>query len=306
MPPVQQVLIMLYMIVRRLSADDWPVARTARLDALAGSPADTFSTTYDQALAWSEDQWKGWARTRVMFVAADQDTVLGSAAVRYGDAGAEVVSVWVSPVARGTGISDLLLSATFDWARADGHQTLRLSVLDDNEPARTLYRRNQFTETGHQSVDPACEKVEVEMVTPLRSVSDRRPVVRVRLLHRDDEQAFRALRRAFHRTGFTFAKDYQEDMPWQDYLDWLEAARTSGTGDGRVPFSFFIAENAAGALVGSSDIRHVLTEELAGWGGHIGYAVFSQGVAGGRVLRMTIRAAQDFAMKHSRLQHMLQ
>ncbi|MBF6216298.1 GNAT family N-acetyltransferase [Nocardia puris] len=237
-------------------------------------------------------------------MAEDQDTVLGSAAVRVGEAGAEVVSVWASSAVRGTGISDLLLSAAFDWARADGHRTLRLSVLDDNGPARTLYLRNQFTETGQQSVDPACGKVEVEMVTPLQSVPDRRPVVRMRPLHREDEHAFRALRRAFHRTGFTFAKDYQEDMPWQDYLDWLEAARTAGTGDGRVPFSFFIAEDAAGALIGSSDIRHVLTEELTGWGGHIGYAVapgFRRRGYATEILRQTLPLAADLGIFDARI-----
>ncbi|WP_342215419.1 GNAT family N-acetyltransferase [Nocardia cyriacigeorgica] len=250
-------------------------------------------------MAWSDDQWKCWTRTRVMFVAEEHDTVLGSAAVRVGEAGAEVVSVWVSPATRGTGISDRLLSAAFDWARADGHPNLRLSVLDDNEPARDLYRRNQFVETGHRSIDSACGKVLIEMTVPLRSVTCPRPALRLRPLHNGDEQAFRTLRRAFHRGGFTFAKDYQEDMPWQDYLDWLEAARTVGTGDGRVPFSFFIAQDAAGALVGSSDIRHVLTDELAGWGGHIGYAVapgFRRRGYATEILRRTLPLAIDLGI----------
>ncbi|MGW4069195.1 GNAT family N-acetyltransferase [Nocardia grenadensis] len=292
------------MIVRRLTADDWPTARTVRLNSLASSPADTFSSTYEQALAWSDDQWKCWTRTRVMFVAEEHDTVLGSAAVRVGEAGAEVVSVWVSPAARGTGISDRLLSAAFDWARADGHPNLRLSVLDDNEPARNLYRRNQFVETGHRSIDAACGKVLIEMTVPLRSVTGPRPALRLRPRHKGDEQAFRTLRRAFHRGGFTFAKDYQEDMPWQDYLDWLEAACTAGTGDGRVPFSFFIAEDAAGALVGSSDIRHVLTDELAGWGGHIGYAVapgFRRRGYATEILRRTLPLAADLGIFDARI-----
>ncbi len=89
------------MIVRRLTADGWQTARTVRLDALAGSPAGTFSTTYEQALAWSVDQWKRWTRTRAMFVAEEHDTVLGSAAVRVAGNGRKSCPRRASRIGRG-------------------------------------------------------------------------------------------------------------------------------------------------------------------------------------------------------------
>ncbi|MEU4345030.1 GNAT family N-acetyltransferase [Nocardia sp. NPDC023852] len=40
----------------------------------------------------------------------------------------------------------------------------------------------------------------------------------------------------------------------------------------RIQSNFLVAE-VGGVLVGSSDIRHHLTEKLTRWGGHIGYIV---------------------------------
>ncbi|WP_280422775.1 GNAT family N-acetyltransferase [Nocardia carnea] len=103
----------------------------------------------------------------------------------------------------------------------------------------------------------------------------------VRPLQPGDEEAFLELRSSITADGTVFAKDYRSGMPWSEYLLVQENAVAGvGLAAGAVPYTFLVAE-VGGVLVGSSDIRHRLTEKLTRWGGHIGYNVLSQGVAGG-------------------------
>ncbi|WP_280234407.1 GNAT family N-acetyltransferase [Nocardia cyriacigeorgica] len=156
------------MIVRRVHPEDWPTARAIRLDALAGSPPGTFSTTFAEASAWDEQHWRAWAKGRTLFVAQNGDTPLGSAAGCLPDGSPELVSVWVNPVARGTGTSDRLVHAVCDWARTGGHAELRLWVLDGNHHAENLYRRRGFHRTGRaQPCGPDDPRPENEMILRL-------------------------------------------------------------------------------------------------------------------------------------------
>ncbi|MBF6439357.1 GNAT family N-acetyltransferase [Nocardia cyriacigeorgica] len=156
------------MIVRRVPPAEWEVARAVRLDALAGSPPGTFSTTFAEASAWNEQRWREWARPRTLFVAEDGGVPIGSAAGFRADGSAELVSMWVNPVARGSGISDRLVHAVIEWARDSGHSELRLWVLDGNHHAENLYRRNGFHYTGRrQPCGPEDPRPENEMVLRL-------------------------------------------------------------------------------------------------------------------------------------------
>ncbi|VFA96544.1 GNAT family N-acetyltransferase [Nocardia cyriacigeorgica] len=156
------------MIVRRVPADEWETARAIRLDALAGSPPGTFSTTFAEASTWDEQRWRAWAAPRTLFVAENDTVPLGSAAGRRADGPAELVSMWVNPVARGSGVSDRLVQAVIDWARDGGHPTLGLWVLAGNHHAENLYRRNGFRRTGRsQPCSPDDPRPENEMVLRL-------------------------------------------------------------------------------------------------------------------------------------------
>lgn len=90
--------------------------------------------------------------TRLLFVAERDGRVVGSAGiVTKADSSPPIVaSVWVNPSARGTGASDLLLTATVDWARAHGHGELRLWVVEGNHHAESLYLRTGFAFTGRR------------------------------------------------------------------------------------------------------------------------------------------------------------
>lgn len=157
------------MVIRTIGPDEWPTARTVRLDALAGSPPGTFSTTHADAAQWTEQQWREWtARRYPFFVAVTESGPVGSAGVIVTAGGPELVSMWTAPPARRTGISDRLVHAVAEWARTAGHRELRLWVLDGNRAAEQLYLRNGFTRTG--AVQPCSAddpRPENEMALPL-------------------------------------------------------------------------------------------------------------------------------------------
>ncbi|WP_328392038.1 GNAT family N-acetyltransferase [Nocardia sp. NBC_00416] len=136
------------MRIRSIGPDDWPTARAVRLDALAGSPPGTFSTTHAEALVWEAHQWREWATRRILFVAETGAMPVGSAGVITSVDGPLLVSMWTAPVARRTGVSDQLVRTVIGWAIDAGHRTLRLWVIEGNRPAEQLYLRQGFTRTG--------------------------------------------------------------------------------------------------------------------------------------------------------------
>ncbi|MFI5782464.1 GNAT family N-acetyltransferase [Nocardia sp. NPDC051570] len=158
------------MRVRQLGDDDWQAARDIRLAALATSPPGTFGSTYEEASTWDDQRWRQWYSTRkTFFIVESQTTPLGCAGLLFENLGPVLVSVWVTPTARGTGASDLLLEWIARWVRARGHAQLRLWVMEGNTPAEKLYRRQGFLPTGRrQLISPHSPNVENEMVRELR------------------------------------------------------------------------------------------------------------------------------------------
>ncbi len=104
-------------------------------------------------------------------------------------------------------------------------------------------------------------------------------ILTVRALAPGDEESFITLRAAITDEGAVFAKDYQPGISWPEYLAIQDNVRVGiGLPPGAVPYTFLVADLGC-VLVGSSDIRHHLTEKLTRWGGHIGYVVLP-GTAG--------------------------
>ncbi|MET8779049.1 GNAT family N-acetyltransferase [Nocardia sp. NPDC004654] len=288
-----------------MAADDWQVVRAIRLEALREARDGVFGSGFEIASAWSEVQWRVWMAQRVLFVAWADDAPVGSAGGFLDDGQPSLVSMWVHPNARGTGVSDALVGAVVDWARAAGHHRLQLWVVEDNDPARALYTRLGFIENGWRK--PALDNPDVteivEMSLPLTSGTSNQADVRLRLLGPGDEQQFLSVRRRLHADGFTFAKDYSG--PWAAYLDRLDRTRRGiDLEPDAVPSTFLMAEDTTGQIIGSSDIRHLLTDKLMHWGGHIGYVVVpdrrGQGIAT-EILRQTLPLAKDLGILHARM-----
>ena len=59
----------------------------------------------------------------------------------------ELISMWVAPDHRGTGLAGRLISSVADWASTQGHDTF-LMVRDDNARAITAYEKAGFVDLG--------------------------------------------------------------------------------------------------------------------------------------------------------------
>jgi GNAT superfamily N-acetyltransferase len=150
-------------VVREITQDDWEQLRDVRLAALAEAPA-AFGSSYAREVAFTEEQWRGRINDRsVTFFArvdsADAGPVdaapAGLAGVYVDDGNANLVSMWVSPSARGLGVGKALIEAAVAWARARGFGALFLWVTESNTSARRLYDQCGFTPTGERQLLPS-------------------------------------------------------------------------------------------------------------------------------------------------------
>jgi RimJ/RimL family protein N-acetyltransferase len=133
-----------------LSSDDWKIWRSLRLAALAEAPK-AFGSELADWIDADENRWRERLSIpgAIDLVAVDSETgtpvgmVTGTRAARHG-AGAELISMWVGPAARGRGVATSLIDAVVTWAATAGAPYLELSVMAANEPARRTYERNGF------------------------------------------------------------------------------------------------------------------------------------------------------------------
>lgn len=162
-------------VVREITGDDWEQMRDMRLAALADAP-HAFGSSHAREAAFTEQQWRGRINERsVMFFARvdSADSVpaapapagpapAGLAGVYVEDGSANLVSMWVSPAARGLGVGKALVEAAAAWAKARDFGTLFLWVTESNTSARRLYDRCGFTPTGERQPlpsDPALSEI---------------------------------------------------------------------------------------------------------------------------------------------------
>ena len=155
--------------IRSITENDWAHWRSMRLSALAEAP-DAFRSTLAE---WtgendSEQRW----RDRLVAVPFNllacldgQPVGMASATAPAGDE-VELISMWVSPTARGKGAGDALIEEIATWARLHGASQLILEVRHDNNHARRLYARNGFVDAG-SSANSDPRFVEVRMVRQL-------------------------------------------------------------------------------------------------------------------------------------------
>lgn len=135
--------------VRALSADEWRVTKQLRLAALLDAP-DAFGGTYEQTARRTEAEWRSWPAGGQPFAAFQDGKPVGlTCAVASDDPSTtHLVSMWVSPEARGQGAGERLIAAVAGWARARGCKTLALDVYTHNKPAYRVYERAGFEPVG--------------------------------------------------------------------------------------------------------------------------------------------------------------
>lgn len=144
---------------RTLTPDDWPLWRDLRLAALSEAPGAFGSTLAE----WSgdgdrEERWRdrlsipGARDVVVLLDGAPVGMVSGVPTEETGVV--ELISMWVSPDARGRGVGDRLIAEVEQWAVEQGATTLRLSVMHDNRTATALYERAGFAPRGDADSTP--------------------------------------------------------------------------------------------------------------------------------------------------------
>ena len=138
-----------------LGPRDWRELRAIRLEALRSVPA-AFSSSYEETLAWSDDDWRRRLTSdhRLHLLARAQNRPIGIVGGYLGsDEGDESVAVvfgmYVNENHRGKGIGRLLLASLIERLSAfPGIITIRLGVTETQEPARSLYESMGFQVVG--------------------------------------------------------------------------------------------------------------------------------------------------------------
>jgi ribosomal protein S18 acetylase RimI-like enzyme len=149
--------------LRRLRQGEAEQLRELRLRALQDAP-DAFAASLDGGRAVPPEAWNEWttmgavSETQLTVVAVDGDRWLGMVVGRLlpdrpGSAWLE--ALWVDPGARRAGLGSRLIEAVAAWSRDRGVRTLELSVTENNGPAKALYARCGFVETGRRRPLPA-------------------------------------------------------------------------------------------------------------------------------------------------------
>ncbi len=164
--------------MRSVRAEEWPLARQLRLDALQDPAAPVaFLDSYEAAVARPDAFWQDrtaaaaeggdvrqfvaespegeWVGTVTVLIERPEDDV------RFGEpAGVNqghLVGVFVRPEVRGAGVTDALFRVAVDWAwslSAPRLERVRLYVHENNPRAAAFYRRFGFVPSGQRMPVP--------------------------------------------------------------------------------------------------------------------------------------------------------
>ena len=163
--------------MHRAHPGDWATVRDVRLAALADAP-DAFASTLAGEAGQPEAQWRARIADLPWFLGFRDGQPAGLIAAlppRYGpgqDPNWHLVSMWVSPDARGAGLADLLVGAVTEHARQAGADRVTLWVTVGNGRARAFYRRMGFAPTGRRQMYPRRDAADLDEEEFVRVLSD--------------------------------------------------------------------------------------------------------------------------------------
>lgn len=156
----------------RLDADGWTVFRDVRLASLADAP-HAFGSRHADWVGATEERW----RARLTDVPLTVVARLGVRCVGVvsgapsGDH-VELISMWVSPEQRGTGLAGRLIDSVAQRATSQSLGT-ELMVRDENARAIGAYEHAGFADLGVPPDWPADEPRERRMRYVVRAGQDR-------------------------------------------------------------------------------------------------------------------------------------
>lgn len=107
-----------------------------------------FGSNLAKEQSFDEAEWRRRAARPATFLASRNGVDVGMAGVYEFDDGWSVMGMWLTPVARGTGVVEALVNACESVAQAAGATTVVLGVMEDNPRGRHAYLRlgYNFTE----------------------------------------------------------------------------------------------------------------------------------------------------------------
>ena len=131
----------------RIGPDEWETFRDVRLASLADAPG-AFGASYDDWVDAPESRWRA-RLTDVPFTVVAMSGARGVGVVSGAQAEdhVELISMWVAPDHRGTGLAGRLIASVADWASSNRHDTY-LMVRDDNARAIASYETAGFVDLG--------------------------------------------------------------------------------------------------------------------------------------------------------------
>lgn len=131
----------------RIGPEAWREFREVRLASLADSPG-AFGARYADWVDADEQRWRArLADVPFTVVARSDGEPVGVACGAQSGEVVELISMWVAPSQRGTGLAGRLIEQVVAWASARGQQTC-LMVRDDNIGAVRAYLRAGFIDHG--------------------------------------------------------------------------------------------------------------------------------------------------------------
>ena len=152
--------------------------KEVRLRALQADPFG-FGSTYAREAQFADEVWHERITRfdgiqKIGFLALDAGKLCGLVGCFLDEQDptqATVISMWVAPSHRGTGLSSTLLDAIRTWAHSRGASTLRLTVVSSNNTAIKFYERYGFTKTGRTEPYPNDPQLfEFEMTRPTTDI----------------------------------------------------------------------------------------------------------------------------------------
>jgi GNAT superfamily N-acetyltransferase len=133
--------------IARIGQDDWREFRDVRLASLRDAPA-AFGAVHADWVDATEDRWRR-RLTDVPFTVVARSGARGVGVVCgvESEDGVDLISMWVAPDHRGTGLAGRLIDRVVAWAASSGRQTW-LMVRDDNAAAIRAYAKAGFVDLG--------------------------------------------------------------------------------------------------------------------------------------------------------------
>jgi ribosomal protein S18 acetylase RimI-like enzyme len=159
-------------VLQRISSENVWTYKHVRLRALQDTPS-AFGSTYEREAEFSDHEWIARAarvdgEKAIGYLAMDGREACGVVAAfidRVDPLQATLVSMWVAPTHRRTGVGRSLVEAVMDWAATRELTRIRLHVTSNNGGAQRFYEELGFVFTG--VVEPhkhMPDLIELEMV----------------------------------------------------------------------------------------------------------------------------------------------